>query len=208
MLDQLRRHAGSWVIKAVLSLIILSFIVFFGYSHLSSQYADERHTVAKVGNESIPRKKFEAHLETARNRLKEGLKGEVPDGMENFLRQNVLDQLIQRGVLLQYATHLGFTVSDEEVAQTIRSNKQLFPNGVLDLKNYEDSFLPSYRQRFGENFEEAIRQDLLIEKLQTFAWTLFSPWEEEIKSVSFQDVFNLWAHEFREQLKVDASQRL
>lgn len=182
MLDRLRKHAGSWVIKVVLTLIILTFVFFFGYTQMASRSRDSERHVAKVGDSLIPRRKFENMVQSTMDRMRENLKGEVPEQMSGFLRQNVLDQMVTREVIVQFAEGLGLTVSDEELANTIRANKNLFPDGQFDLDVYERRFLPSYHQRYGEDYETTVRRDLLVEKTQVLMTTLFGPWQAELEA--------------------------
>jgi len=187
MLDQLRKHASSWAVKTVLSLIILTFILFFGYSRVASRYRHSEVNVAQVGDTAIPRRKFETMYQSSMDRMRENMKGEMPQGLSDFLRQNVLDQMITRETIVQYAHDLGLTVSDDELANTIRANKNLFPDGNFDLDVYEKRFLPSYQQRYGENYETTVRRDLLVEKTQVLMTTLFGPWQSELDS-SLEDI--------------------
>lgn len=182
MLDQLRRHATSWLVKVVLTTIILTFIFFFGYSRVANKYQDAQMYAATVGGHAIPRRKFENMYQASLDKMKSGFQGEMPENLSGFLRQNILQELIMRELTLLYAEKLGLTVSDEEIASTIRANKSFFPNGNFDLEFYQKTFLPQYRQRYGEEFEDTVRRDLVVEKVHTFAGTLFDPWRSELTS--------------------------
>ena len=230
MLAQLRYHAHSWLIKTVLGLIIFSFILFFGYSRLSSRYEDARNYVAVVGGKPILRKKFDINYQATLDRMKENLKGSLPENMEGFLRQNVLSQLISRELLTQYAEFLGFSVSDEELAKTIREDKNIFPDGKFDLTTYADRFLPYYKKAYGENYEDVLSRQLLIDKLQAFSSALFSPWSQDLETslniihsdmkkkepetkpatsttMDTMDLFSLWLNDFREKIKIEVLEK-
>lgn len=180
MLDQMRRHASSWAIKAALGIIIFTFILFFGWSRVSTRYQDAHIYVAAVDGQGIPRRKYDNLYQASLDRLRQNISGNLPTNMEDFLKNNVLDQLVTREILVSYAKSLGLSVSDEEVAEYIRNNTALFADGKFDLKAYEQNFLPTYRQRNGEDFEEAIRRDLIIEKVQTLVMAAYGPWETEL----------------------------
>jgi peptidyl-prolyl cis-trans isomerase D len=228
VLDQLRRHASSWIVKAVLTTIILTFIFFFGYSRVANRYQDTHMYAATVGERMIPRKKYENMVQSSLDRMRSGLNGEVPENLTSFLRQNVLNELILREVTLLYAANLGLEVGDQEIASAIRANKSFFPNGDFDLAFYEKTFLPQYRQRYGEEFEDTVRRDLLVEKMRVFAGTLFDPWKSELdtslqegrklhaskkkgaetaetqasESPSPQDLLTSWLDEYKNRIKV------
>ena len=176
----MRRHASSWAIKAALGIIIFTFILFFGWSRVSNRYQDAQMYVAAVNGRGIPRRKFDNLYQTSLDQLRQNISGNLPANMEELLRSNVLDQLVTREILVRYAKDMGLTVSDEEVAKYIQNNTDLFADGKFDLKTYEQNFLPSYRQRNGEDFEEAVRRDLLIEKVQTLVMSAYGPWESEL----------------------------
>lgn len=216
MLDQLRKHASSWMVKAVLTLIILTFIFFFGYSKYSSQFSNQQKYVASVGGIGIERRRYEMAYQAALNRMKDNFKGEIPAGFQDLLKHNVKDQLITREIMVQYAHQLGLDVSEEELARAIQSDKNLFPDGNFDFKTYQEVFLPHYRQKSGEDFEEVMKRELLIEKLQILMAGLFSPWQTELgkpekdstTSLSSEEIFSLWVNDFRGKVKVEVLERL
>lgn len=181
MLNQMRKYGKSWLVKTIFGAIIVSFIAFFGYSNLDDRQFDRNRYVAKVGKTYIPRKRFEMAYQATLERMKEGFKGEVPEGLEKILKDNVRNQLVSRELLVQYAQQLGLHVSENEIALAIQSNKGLLTDGRFDVRAYEEQFLPYYQQKYGENFEEVIKRDLLIEKLQALMLPLFSPWEKELE---------------------------
>jgi peptidyl-prolyl cis-trans isomerase D len=205
MLDALRRHASSWVIKGTLTLIVLTFIFFFGYTEFSSRVLDGQRYIAVVGGTGIPRRRFEATYETTLERLRESMKEEIPENMSQLLRRNVIEQLVTRELIVQYARDLGLRVTEEEIAQAIRSDRSLFPDGSFDLTTYEERFLPYYRQRFGEDFERVMERELLVEQVQTLAQALFAPWREELNSshLSPEDLLTPWIEGYREKVKVE-----
>ncbi len=182
MLTFMRKHASSWLIKTVLGLIILTFILFFGYTRLTDRSQDSRQFVARVGDHHISRKKYDINLEATMKRFQESMKdGGFPDGLRGFVEQNVLQQLVQRELMSQYALKFPISISDEEVATTIKDDKNIFPDGKFDLMNYREKFLPFYRNAYGENFEDAIRRQLLIEKMGVVIDQIYTPWHDELQ---------------------------
>ena len=182
MLNQLRKHAKSWVVKVTLTLIILTFMFFFGYQKFASNLQDRRNYVAMVGNDGIPRRVFDVTLQVSLDRMRKNFGGEIPQNFEELLKQNVLDQLISRSVLSLYANALGLSVSDEEVALKIETNRDLFPDGFFDLGRYTKQFLPAYHQRYGEDFEASVSRDLLIEKTRDLLSTVTGAWQEDLNT--------------------------
>lgn len=217
MLGQLRTHASNWVVKATLGIIIFTFIAFFGWSQIANRSQDTRLYVASVDGRGIPRRKYDNLVQETLERLRQNISGELPENMDQILRGNVLDQLVTRELAARYGHDLGLTVSDEEVAEFIRNNTGLFAGGNFDLKAYESNFLPDYRRRTGEDFEDAIRRDLLIERTQTVVTAAFGPWESEldqslaeksssISSASPLDLFADWLEIRRQKAKIESYQ--
>lgn len=180
MLEEIRKHSANWVVKTVLAVIIFTFIAFFGWSSVADRYQDARLYVAAINGEGIPRAKFNLMVEKSLEDLKTNISGTLPANLEDMLRNNVLDQLVTRSLVVKSAQDMGLTVSDEEIANYIRNQSGLFAGGNFDLKSYERNFLPNYRQRNGEEFEEAVRRDLLSEKAQTLVMTVYGPWQQEL----------------------------
>ena len=112
------------------------------------------------------------------------------------------------------------------MADSIRSNKNIFPDGSFDLTYYEGTFLPRYRQQFGEDYEEAVRRDLLVEKTELLATTLFGPWQEElgrslseiqkssknetrpaVETIPSFELLGPWIADFRDKVHVEIFER-
>ncbi len=214
MLGQLRKHASSWLVKVVLTTIILTFIFFFGYTEFMNSQRQGQQFIALVGSDGIPRRKFEAYFQDSLEKMRGDMGGTLPETMERFLRENVLHQLVTRELAAQYATQMGLRVSDGEVAEAIRSDKGLFPNGNADLTAYEERFRPYYRQKYGEDFEAVVERDLLIDRFQSLATNLFSGWNRELErslkekkstaaTPSPFEVLSLWIDGFKETKKIE-----
>ncbi len=213
----MRKQASSWFVKTLLALIILTFTLFFGYSRLANRYQDSRQFVAKVGETHISRRKYDINLEATMNRFKENMKDGFPEGLRNIVEQNVLQQLVQRELMFQYATQLPLFVNDQEVADAIKDDKNIFPDGKFDLITYREKFLPFYKNSYGENFEDVIRKQLLIEKEGVLVEQLYTPWNKELQkslevisptnkektSVSPSALFALWLDRYREKVKTE-----
>jgi hypothetical protein len=172
MLDIMRKHASSWGIKAILGMIILSFVLFFGYSRISSvrrpsvRGGDNQNAVAVVNHMAIPESEFRYFYDAAYERMREQFKDkEVPDFARNMIEQSTLSQLIRRELLLQIADKLGIKVTDQELAEAIRQS-QIAMRGQFDPDFYTHQYLPYFENRFGINFEDMLRNDLRAGEVQ------------------------------------------
>ncbi len=171
MLDVMRKHASSWGIKAILSMIIVSFVLFFGYSRIarirqpSVRGGGNQSAVAFVNRVAIPQSEYRFYYDNALDRLRGHYQGQpVPDVMRQMIEQSTLAQLIRRELMLQIADGLRITVSDEQLARAIRRNQEAL-RGEFDPLFYTHQYLPYFENRFGINYEDMLRNDLRAEQV-------------------------------------------
>ncbi len=177
MLDLMRRHAGSWMIKVILALIVGSFIFFFGYTEFQSRILEQRELLATIDGEPIPRQKFDQLLDDNIQRMREAVKGEIP---RNFIESMIRGQIVNGEIEALYARSLGIRVSDEEVAKAIRTNPNFLKEGIFDPVAYHERFRPYFEKTYGEDFERGVEKDLLRDQLRQLAPTLFGTWGKEL----------------------------
>lgn len=168
MLDIMRRHASSWLIKVLFGAIIISFIFFFGYSSLSrSGRGGEGEAAARVNGRPIPMAEFRFFYEQNSDRIASSFQGqEVPDFARTFALNMTLGQLVQRELLLEQADELGVVIPDAELAALIVEVQKQQQGGTFDPISYRHTFLPMFKQRTGLDYEQFVRQDMEIERFQ------------------------------------------
>ncbi len=195
MLNLMRKHAGSWMIKFILGAVILAFIP-FGYGI----YQDRRDAeVATVNGEPI---RFEAFtrqynnlLDQVRNNFGGSLNEETIKGLR--LKEQALNQLIDQKLMLAEAAKLNFSVSNEELVDSIGRIEAFQTAGVFDPKRYE--YVLSRVRLTQEAFEDEQQSALLIDKLRNFVissvkvsdaealdWYKWNNAEIDIRFVKFQ----------------------
>ncbi len=162
MLRVLREHASSWMLKAILILVALSFVLFFGgYAY----FKDKKATyVAKVNNTVIEWREYNDAYQDAREQYRQALGPSFSEKMleELGLKDKILERLIVNILILQEAKKLGLSVSNEELRQTIEAIPAFQANGQFDRRRYE-IYLRSKRTT-AEEFEESSKRELLIAK--------------------------------------------
>ncbi len=116
MLHAFRESIGKYIAIAILGLIGITFI-FFGidFSVTQSPFA------AKVNGTDIPMLEFERELQAMQNQYQELYRVELTDDLRRELRRDVVDQMVLREALRQQAGDAGYYVSDERLAESIRS---------------------------------------------------------------------------------------
>lgn len=163
MLNLMRKHAGSWMIKVILFAIVVVFI-FWGVGSFRSRNQTQ---VADVNGEIIS---VEAYRQ-AYYRLLENFRrlygDQLNDDLLKMLRpgQQALDNLISRILMLQESDRLGIDVNKQELADAIQAVAAFQNNGVFDYKRYQQ--LISFNKMTTEQFEQTQQQDLRIGKLQS-----------------------------------------
>ncbi|WP_319524272.1 SurA N-terminal domain-containing protein [uncultured Desulfosarcina sp.] len=161
MLNVMRKHAGSWMIKVILFAIVIVF-VFWGVGSFRSRQASK---VATVNDEIIAvsefRRAYNNLIEQYRQRFGENLN----DGMLEMLKvkDQALNQLIDRALVLQEAKKLELRVTDAEVAESIMNAPVFQTNGSFDNRRYLR--LLAQVHLTPEEFEADQKNALLAEKL-------------------------------------------
>ena len=163
MLRILREHASSWMLKAILIVVALSFVLFFGgYSY----FKEKKETyVAKVNRVTIEWREYNDAFQNTIKQYQQALGPAFSEKMidELRLREKILDDLIKNILILQEAKRLGLSVSDAELREVIESIPVFQVNGQFDTRRYEWA-LRSNRMT-SEQFEQNQRENLLIFKI-------------------------------------------
>ena len=162
MLQFMRKHAQSWLIKLLLGLIIVVFVLYFG----STRWREPADSLVTIGNRVITfsdyRKEYQNLLEMYRQRLGQNLTEDVVKSLN--LKQQALDNLINQTVLLTKAEEMGIRVSDEEVQAIIAIQPAFQRDGVFDPKRYEQ--LLRYQKMSPEEFEALQKKAIMAAKVQ------------------------------------------
>ena len=162
MLQFMRKHAQSWLIKVLLALIIVVFVLYFG----STRWREPAEALVTVNDKVITfsdyRKEYQNLLDMYRQRLGANLTEDVIKSLN--LKQQALDNLVNQTVLTMKAEEMGIRVSDEEVRTVISMQPAFQRDGVFDAKRYEQ--LLRYQRMSPEEFEAMQKKALMTVKLQ------------------------------------------
>jgi peptidyl-prolyl cis-trans isomerase D len=158
VLDVMRRHARSWLIKVALGGVIVVFIFWYGWSGPQDK---SRGYMAKVNGTVISQdffhKVYDDELDKARRRFKGG----IPPAVMEELKKDVATLLIHRVLLLQEGQRLGIEVTDQELRQDILTTPRFQRNGTFDQAVYAD-FLRS--TKLSPSLYEEDRRKQIIEQ--------------------------------------------
>jgi len=163
MLELFRRKAQSPYLQAIIIVIVLVFI-FWG---VGTNRGPGRNAVATVNDQAIAYQDYQRAYDHTLTRYRDQFGGVLPEPLKKALniQQQVLNQLIDRTLLLQGAAKMGLRVSDDEVRKTIQTMGSFQNNGGFDVERYK-AILANSRLT-PTSFEANIRTDLLTEKVAT-----------------------------------------
>ena len=158
MLDLMRRHASSWIIKIALFGIIVVFVFFFGWGGPGDV---DKNFAAKVNGAVITYDQFYVLYENQVELMRSRFRGSMPpDFIEKMnLKKVVLEGMVDQLVLIQEANKLGLTVTDEDLIYSIRNTPEFQNNGVFDPNIYK-AYLSAVKMT-PSGFEQNRRLELL-----------------------------------------------
>lgn len=163
MLRQLRNQKK--LLSFFLWLVIIAFVgtIFLVWGMGGKTGGD--NYVIKVNDNKVSYNEYQMAYENTTNILKQ-LFGEQADKIPEFsnLRKRVIDDLIERYLLIEEAERSGIFVTDAEVLNTIRATKAFFVDGKFDRNRYIEVL--SFNGMYPEEYEESLRKDILVTKME------------------------------------------
>lgn len=162
MLAFIRERSKGVVAWVIVVIIIIPFAL-FGLDQFTS--GDRIEVAAKVNGEPIQANEFARALENVKRQYQESF-GDMYTSLvqEDKLRQQVLDDLIQRSAIDQQMQKEGFGMSDQLLAQVIQSQQMFQDKGVFSVQRYDEVLKNNGFTK--ERFEQAQRQFMLRNQLE------------------------------------------
>ena len=173
MLRYLRNQSKSWVAKLGLSLLVLVFVV-FGFGSFAAFVSPDKQ-LAQVGEEVIYQKAFEAEFQRQKSLLQRRFENLPAQQLDRLIRPaQVLNQMIERQLILQYASNNGFEVSAEAIFNFIKDLPPFQKNGKFDLQVYETRI--SQWGYSPEQFKSLVLEEMLLSQIiSVLQQTTFHP---------------------------------
>ncbi|MFW5488307.1 MAG: SurA N-terminal domain-containing protein [Desulfovibrio sp.] len=176
MLDILRRNSQSWLIKVLFAVIILAFIITFGYSFNHQRGG----AIAYVNETPVSRHEFIDRYKQTVDRLR----SQMPKLDENLIKQmglkrQVLSQVADLILMRQEAEKLGIHPANESIQEAILAIPAFQKDGKFDQEQYvrvlrANSLTPS-------QFEADMRQQQLLTTLRTYISSAAEVTEDEAR---------------------------
>jgi peptidyl-prolyl cis-trans isomerase D len=159
MLNALRKQAGSWVVKALLLLLVVSFAiwgigdVFYG--------GGQNPAVAKVGESEISAAElantFNQSLRNLQQRVGTQLTRE--QAIQLGVMQQALQDLIARRLVDLRARDMGLTVTDATLRDLVQSNPMFQAGGQFDRGRFEQLLMANGLNE--QDYLASLRQDAM-----------------------------------------------
>lgn len=189
MLSIIREHADSWLIKSILWLIIFAFVgtIFYSWG-MGGSSASSGGVIASVNGEQIRQGEYDRTFNNLVDFYRQQFGNQFSvDMIEKLdLKNQALEALIQKKILLLEADKQNIQVSNEEVIAYIKRVPAFQNNNKFSEPAYRN-YIQSQRLTPGE-FEESQRETLLLDKLErTFRTHSKASKSEILKEFSNQE---------------------
>ncbi len=171
------RNFVNYVVYALIFGMIIATFVFM-IPGLGGDGGGAVNAAAEVGETSISLRDYNEQLRRTRAQYAKMFNGEIPPYFEQGLKTQVLEGLVKREVLNQYAKKCSLIVSDIEVADFIKKDIPAFQeDGVFSYSRY-NSYLTSTRST-AKKFEGMISKDITSRRVYDIFSNSFSKSKEE-----------------------------
>jgi len=163
MLDFLRKRKRNWIIIFFLGVIIVVFALFYGGNNkLRDQGSGE---VAEINGEIISQNEYAQQYQRAVDRYRQMLKGSLTEDMIKGLniKGNVIEELIQKKLVMQEARSLGLTASDDDIANQLSKVPEFQVAGRFNKDRYLQ--ILEANRLLPVQFEEDQREQLTLNRL-------------------------------------------
>ena len=161
MLQAIRDKFTGWIAIVFIGLLSITLVISFGNMDQTPLQDD---VVITVNGEEITLFEFQEEFSNKLAEFQDILGDEVPEVLEQSIKESAAEDLIIRRLLLDYLSESGYRVSPEYVAELIQTNENFLLGGVFDRQNYE-AILASQGVSI-EQFENDLRLQLEINQLR------------------------------------------
>ncbi len=177
MLEQIRQNVRNPYIQAMLGLVILVFIFFFGWSMRSQQ----PNYVAKVNGDTIDYRSYQNAYNSLVKLYQDAYKQDLtPERIRQLgLGRRALDQLIDQVLLLQEADRRDLEVTDEQLAAAIQGVAVFQENGRFNKDRYLQ--ILSANRLTPLEYEQSRKRELLLQAVEQAIRSKVELTEDEVE---------------------------
>ena len=208
MLQTIRDKFTGWIAIVFIGLLSMTLVISFGNMDQTPLQDD---VVITVNGEEITLFEFQEEFSNKLVEFQDLLGDEVPEVLEQTIKESAAEDLIIRRLLLDYLSNSGYRVSPEYVAELIRTNETFLLGGVFDIENYK-AILASQGVTI-EQFENDLRLQLEIDQLRRgFIETAFITNTEFTQFIELQmqersgQLLTIDSSRFMDQVEIDPAE--
>ena len=208
MLQTIRDKFTGWIAIVFIGLLALTLVISFGNME---QTPLQDNVVITVNDKEITLFEFQEEFSNKLAEFQDLLGDEVPEVLEQTIKESAGEDLIIRVLLLDYLSNNGYRVSPEYVAELIRTNESFQLGGVFIRENYE-AILASQGVSV-DQFENDLRLQLEINQLRrVLIETAFMTNAEFTQFIELQmqersgQMLIIDSSRFKDQVNVDPSE--
>jgi len=165
MLESMRNHTRGWIAKVILGAIILSFALWGVGDYFTGNQVE---TIAEVDGEAILDVDFattyQRQLQAYANMFGDQFTKEMAEQLG--VKNETLQTMINRKLMLMESTHMGLVTPDEAVLATVQGTPQFREEG----KGFSPTRYQALIRQMGfvspRDYENYLRQNIMIDTLQ------------------------------------------
>ncbi len=174
MLNTIRERLSGWI--AVLIIFILAMALVISFGNMNTDVVTGNFA-AKVNGEEIPMLEFRRVYQDQLLRQQQAAQGELTAELQEQVKRNVLEGMVQERAVSQHVREQGYRVSDKRVSDFIRAQPGFQVGGEFAPEAYIARL--SNIGQTPDFFEERTRNRLEINQLQAglVASSFYTPTE-------------------------------
>jgi len=135
MLSFIRDRAQGWIAWVIVGLLIIPFALWGVNEYVGS---GDKLVAATVNGTDIGQREFQQAFYDQRGRMQQMLGGQYDAQLfDPQIKQRVINELVDRELLLQNAEEMGFRVSDQTVVAAIQSIEAFREGGAFSVSLYQ-----------------------------------------------------------------------
>lgn len=163
MLSTIRDRATGWLLWVIILIICIPF-AFWGVNEYLAGGAELN--VATVNGQDINQNSYRSALENRRAQITRLMGKNVdPEILNNVaFKKEVVDLLIDQQLQNQDVFDQGYTISDQELSDYIRTLTEFQTNGAFDQKKYQRYI--NFQRSSVAGFEQSIRNQTAVSQIR------------------------------------------
>lgn len=169
MLQRMRDNSQSWIAKVIVGVIVLVFAL-TGWESIS-RFTSTENKAAEVNDRVITRMELDRAVALQHRQLLQQIQQLGNDMFdpsmidENMLRESVLDDLIERAVLLDGADQANFYISESMIDRLILTTPDFQVDGQFNADRF-DAVIRGMGMSSRLEFRSLVREELKISQLR------------------------------------------